>query len=77
MNEEGDIAPDSWLRALAVTDCVFWNDPDRAVSSGYYVVEEIKSDSGAVDFSDTVLVLSNLQGSVAEVLACELSPTAP
>lgn len=57
----------------SVGDSVWWNDPD-AMFSGPYTVLEIKSESGNVDFADTLIEIRNQEGSHAEVFSHELSP---
>ena len=39
----------------SVGDKVWWSDPDDGISSGPYTVFEIRSESGEVDFPDTLI----------------------
>lgn len=55
---------------LKVGQKVFWNDPDRDLSSGLYKVTDFSSDEG----SDTIVTIANEQGSTAEVYLDELTP---
>lgn len=72
---EGNLPVDSWLRSLNPGQEVWWNDPDNHRSSGIYTVEGILFDKITDD--DDMLVIRNDAGSVAEVLAHELSPSKP
>jgi hypothetical protein len=54
-------------------DVVHWDDPDAGISSGAYTIIDIQSDSGTVEEWDTLIVLKNEAGSIAEVYASELS----
>ena len=76
MNENTNLPNDSWLRALAPGDEVWWNDPDAGISSGYYNVAAILAEGG-VQSSETVLRLKNDAGSEIEVYTSELSPVRP
>ena len=58
----------------SVGDSVWWNDPDDGVSSGPYTVLKIHSESGNVDFADTLIEIRNQEGTHAEVFSHELSP---
>ena len=58
----------------SVGDKVWWSDPDDGISSGPYTVFEIRSESGEVDFPDTLISIRNAAGSQAEVFAHELRP---
>ena len=58
----------------SVGDKVWWSDPDDGISSGPYTVLEIRSESGEVDFPDTLISIRNAAGSQAEVFAHELRP---
>jgi hypothetical protein len=53
-------------------DEVFWHDPDNGISSGFYEVVSILSESGTVESEDTILFIKNKSGSEAEVFAHEL-----
>ena len=77
LDDEVDLSIDSWLRGLKVGDSVFWNDPDRAISSGFYSVKRINTDSERVLFNDSLIELNDEPGSHAEVFASELSQLAP
>jgi hypothetical protein len=66
---------DDWRVKLAPGDPVFWQDPDRNLSSGIYAIDSIVGDK--VEADDTVLLIKNTAGSHAEVFACELSPATP
>lgn len=65
---------DGWLNSVCVGSEVFWNDPDAGISSGYYTVAHINTESGRVDHEDAVLMLKNAAGSECEVFAFELGP---
>lgn len=67
----------NWLNALCVGDEVWWNDPDNGISSGYYKVTSVQSDTGVVESDSTILCLQNDAGSSAEVLASELAQGKP
>ena len=56
---------------LAIGDEVFWNDPDRGISSGYYKVVEIMSEDAEI-LADTIICLKNESGSYAEVFMHEI-----
>ena len=58
----------------SVGDKVWWSDPDDGIFSGPYTVFEIRSESGEVDFPDTLISIRNAAGSQAEVFAHELRP---
>lgn len=75
MSKDTNLPTDSWLRALAPGDEVWWNDPDDGVSSGCYTVAAILVEDGEM-YGDTVLRLTNDAGSEVEVYASELSPEA-
>lgn len=75
MQDNEELAPDSWLRHLAPGDEVFWCDPDRHISSGIYKIDSIVG--GWVENLDTVVVLKNSAGSTAEVFASELAAHKP
>lgn len=64
-----------WRVTLAPGDQVFWQDPDRNLSSGIYAIDSIVGDK--VEADDTVLLIKNAAGSHAEVFACELLPATP
>jgi hypothetical protein len=53
-------------------DEVYWNDPDRGVSSGHYTVKEVLSESGEIE-DDTIVIIKNDAGTWAEVFAHEIS----
>lgn len=55
---------------------VWWADPDNNISSGFYEICEIQSESGLVDESDTLISIKNDAGSHAEVFAHELEISA-
>lgn len=60
------------FRQWAAGDTVWWNDPDGDVSSGLYRVVEVLTETGQIDSEDTIIVLKNTFGSIAEVLPQEL-----
>ena len=51
---------------------VWWSDPDDDVSSGHYEVLRVETESGDIEYADTIVVIKNHHGSVAEVYASEL-----
>ncbi|TAN03081.1 MAG: hypothetical protein EPN36_13865 [Rhodanobacteraceae bacterium] len=60
-----------WLRRLKPGDEVWWDDPDRGLSSGYYTIVTIGSD--AAEFpGDSIVSLKSAAGSEAEVFASEI-----
>lgn len=61
------------LKDLHRGDEVYWTDPDNGVSSGYYTVLEVHAPSGEPIDEDTIVVLLNASGGIAEVLIHELS----
>ncbi|GIK44980.1 MAG: hypothetical protein BroJett012_08830 [Betaproteobacteria bacterium] len=75
MQDNEELAPDSWLRHLVPGDEVFWCDPDRHISSGIYKIDSIVG--GWVENLDTIVVLKNSAGSTAEVFASELAAHKP
>lgn len=60
------------LRNWKVGETTWWEDPDMGLSSGRYVVREIATESGAVDFDDAIVVIDNGVGTTAEVFPNEL-----
>lgn len=77
---EGDLPGLSWLRSIKPGDKVWWSDPDEGKSSGFYVVDTVNTESGKVEYSDTLIQIRNEAGSVAEVIGIELhfkEPQAP
>ena len=66
---------DHWLRTLTEGAQVWWNDPDRNLSTGLYTISMIKSELGRVESLQDLLCINNEAGSFAEVLASELSPS--
>jgi hypothetical protein len=62
----------SEVRKLDVGDEVRWNDPDNALCSGVYRVQEIVTPTCRVDTEDSVLVVTDGDGHCAEVFASEL-----
>lgn len=56
----------------SVGDKVWWMD--EGISCGPYTVSEIRSESGAVEFSDTLIGIRNAAGTQSEVFAHELRP---
>ncbi len=75
MQDNEELAPDSWLRHLAPGDEVFWCDPDRHISSGIYKIDSIVGER--IETLDAVVVLKNSAGSTAEVFASELAAHKP
>jgi hypothetical protein len=63
----------AWKRELAIGDEVYWNDPGEGISSGHYKITAIHSDSGRIEDEETIVVIGNDAGSVAEVWPSELS----
>ncbi len=61
------------LKSPKPGDKVWWNDPDEDASSGHYQVLRVCSESGAIEYADTMVVLKNHHGSIAEVYASELN----
>ena len=57
---------------LDVGDRVHWTDPDADCCSGEYRIQEILTRSGLIEDVDSVLVLCNDAGSVAEVFVREV-----
>lgn len=57
---------------IRIGDEIFWNDPDEGISSGWYRVHDIYSESKTVESSDTVLLVKNETGSQAEIFAHEI-----
>jgi hypothetical protein len=53
-------------------DEVYWNDPDEGISSGYYTVKEVLSESGDIE-DDTIVIIKNDAGTWAEVFVHEIS----
>lgn len=39
----------SWIHALNAGDPVFWNDPNEDRFSGFYVIEEIQTNTGRIE----------------------------
>lgn len=66
-----------WRTSLKKGDQVYWKDPDGDLSSGYYNIMGIYDDNEVVSFDDTLLILSNEGGSVAEVYANEILQAKP
>lgn len=56
----------------SVGDKVWWMD--EGISCGPYTVSEIRSESGEVDFPDTLIGIRNAAGTQSEVFAHELRP---
>lgn len=74
---DSSLPEDSWLRALASDDEVWWHDPHAGISSGIYRIDSINSETGKIEGVDTVVILSNAAGSHSEVFAAELAPAQP
>lgn len=53
---------------------VFWIDPDRGISSGFYTVAIIFTEHGRIVYPHDMLLLKNEAGSEVEVFAFEISP---
>ncbi|PRD92271.1 hypothetical protein C6P88_16570 [Burkholderia contaminans] len=66
-----------WLAAVKEGDRIWWEDPDASSSSDWYTVLQIKSDSGRIDCSDVIVVLTTTSGSLAEVHPRELHKQSP
>lgn len=58
---------------LDVGDNVRWIDPDADIGSGDYRIMEIVTESGRVEDEDTVVVLSDGDGSCSEVFLYEVA----
>lgn len=71
------VQENEFYAGICVGGQVYWIDPDHDVSSGYYTVHEILSDSGAIEDDDTMLMLKNNDGSNTEVFAHELRSVKP
>jgi hypothetical protein len=61
------------IHQLNVGDEVYWNDPADGLSSGYYSIRKINTDSGRIESQETILLLANEAGSQAEVFAHEIN----
>ncbi len=66
-------AQDYLSAELIVGDEVFWNDPDRGLSSGLYTIHSILTESGKLLHPDDPCFIKNSSCSEAEVFAHELS----
>jgi len=63
----------SELRNLNVGDTVRWNDPDDAIASGVYSIQNIATETGRIEDWDSILyIVSNNTGTQAEVMASEI-----
>jgi hypothetical protein len=64
-------------KQLNVGDAVYWIDPDPIPGSNPwsegYSIAEIRTESGRIEDEFSLVILSTNQGSVSEVLACELA----
>jgi len=58
---------------LEVGDTVNWIDPDADIGSGVYRIIEVVTESGRVESEDTVVVLSDNEGSCNEVFLYEVA----
>ncbi|VWC79826.1 hypothetical protein BLA39750_01111 [Burkholderia lata] len=66
-----------WLAAVTEGDRIWWEDPDASSSSDWYTVRQIKSDSGRIDCSDVIVVLTTTSGSLSEVHPREMHKQSP
>lgn len=74
---EIDLPEDDWRRGVIAGSTVYWKDPDRGISSGYYQVAYINTESRLIEYDDSLVTLKNKAGSECEVLASELLQAAP
>lgn len=72
-----ELAEDDWRRGVKVGSEVYWEDPDEGISSGYYRVANIHTESGEIESDDSILMLHSEAGSECEVYASELQASAP
>ena len=47
------------LASLRIGDEIYWADPDLGISSGYYIITDIVSESGTIEEEDTIVICSN------------------
>lgn len=59
------------LESLRIGDEIYWTDPDQGLSSGYYTIIDIVTESGTIEEEDTVLTCSN-GDSYVEIFAYEI-----
>lgn len=62
---------DEFRANLKVGDEVWWNDPDNGISSGYYTITGIHTESGVIEYANDIVFISN-GTTQAEVFAHEL-----
>lgn len=68
---------DDWRISLRKGDQVYWKDPDGDISSGHYRIAGINDDNEVVSQEDTLLILTNDEGSLSEVFASEILQSKP
>lgn len=66
----------AWFQAMQIGEEVFWEDPDL-LSSGYYVIDEIRGDEELPLTGETIIDLSNEAGSKVQARLSELHPGRP
>lgn len=71
---EYKLPADDWRRQLHEGDEVWWNDPDRGISSGVY---KVVGSNGRIKTMDSIVLLRNAAGSESEVFAGELASIKP
>lgn len=60
-----------FLGNLNIGDEVYWNDPDDGLSSGNYIIRQIETESGKIEYLSDVVLISN-ESSETQVYASEL-----
>ena len=60
-------------RHLQVGDQVQWTDPNNEFCNGVYFVQDIMTSSGLIEDEDSILILSDTDGSCNEVLLLEVA----
>lgn len=59
-------------RALQQGDQVRWNDPDDNNCTGVYFIQDVSTNTGRIEDFDSIVIIRNDAGIIAEVLASEL-----
>ena len=59
--------------SLGIDDEVTWLDPDSGIPTGVYTIRDILTENKRIEDMNTVLIIENDAGSVAEVYLCELT----